>query len=89
VIVGTEDPGASPKPQADYTAIRIIAALGIAEIAILYFLFAVETPVAPLVRRLLQTPSGIVILVAGVVSILMLAMIALLLIRRRWPSRRR
>jgi hypothetical protein len=83
VIVGTEDPGASPKPQADYTAIRIIAALGIAEIAILYFLIAVESPATPIVRRLLETPSGIVVLVAGVIGLLLLGMIALLLLRRR------
>lgn len=81
--MGTEDPGASPKRPADYTAIRIIAGLGIAEIAILYFLIAVESPVSPIVRRLLQTPSGMVVLVAGVIGILLLGMIALLLLRRR------
>ena len=81
--MGTEDPGARPERQADYTAIRMIAGLGVAEIAILYVLIAVESPVSPIVRRLLQTPSGIVVLVAGVIGILLLGMIALLLLRRR------
>jgi hypothetical protein len=82
VGVGTEDLGASPKGQPDYTAIRILVGLCLAEIAILYVLIAVETPVTPVVRRLLQTPSGIVVLIASVVGFLLLSMIAVLLLRR-------
>lgn len=81
--MSTEDLGASPKGPPDYTAIRILVALCLAEIAILYLLIAVETPVAPVVRRLLQTPSGMVVLIASVVGFLLLSKIAVLLLRRR------
>jgi membrane protein implicated in regulation of membrane protease activity len=81
--VRTKDLGASPKGQADYTAVRILVGLCVAEIAILYLLIAVESPVTPVVHRLLQTPSGIVVLIASVVGFLLLSMIAVLLLRRR------
>jgi hypothetical protein len=82
--VNTGEGGAKGRP--DYTSLRILASLCTAEVAILYVLIAVETPATRVVRRLLDTPSGIVVVVASVVTILLLGMIAVLLLSRRAPS---
>jgi hypothetical protein len=54
----------------DYTALIILAVLGSLEIAILYLLIAVDTPLAPMVRRLLENPAGVFTLVMIVVTLL-------------------
>jgi hypothetical protein len=48
------------------------------EVGLLYGLIALETPLTPLVHRLLQNPGGILILVTCVLSMLVLGMIAFL-----------
>jgi hypothetical protein len=83
--VNTAEGGASTR-RPDYTSLRILASLCAAEIVILYVLIATETPATPLVRRLLETPSGVVVVVVSIVALLQLAMIAVLLLRRRAPS---
>ncbi len=48
------------------------------EIAILYALIALDTPLKPLVYRLLQNPAGVFTLVMCVVMILIVGMIGFL-----------
>jgi hypothetical protein len=48
------------------------------EVGILYLLIAVDTPVAPLVSRLLRNPPGVFTLVMFVVTTLCAAMAAFL-----------
>ncbi|MFN2563587.1 MAG: hypothetical protein ABR499_01080 [Gemmatimonadaceae bacterium] len=67
----------------DYTALRILAGLCAAEVAVLCALIVIESPLTPLVHRLLETPSGVIILVMSVVTLIMLGMIVVLLLRRR------
>lgn len=49
--------------------------LVVAEVAILYVVIALDTPLRPLVQRLLQNPAGVFTLVMGVVMILILGVI--------------
>lgn len=52
----------------------ILGALAALEVAILYVLIAVETPLAPAVRRLVETPAGLFVVVMGVVGVLIVGM---------------
>jgi hypothetical protein len=52
--------------------------LAAVEIAILYAMIALDTPLRPLVHRLLQNPAGVFTLVMCVVLILILGMIGFL-----------
>jgi hypothetical protein len=54
----------------DYTALVILAILSLLEITILYVLIAVDTPVTPIVRRLLENGAGVFTLVMFVVTLL-------------------
>jgi hypothetical protein len=71
-------------PRRDYTALILIVALGVAEVAILYVLIAVETPLTPLVRRLLANPAGMFTLVISVVWVLSIGVTLIL----SWAERR-
>jgi hypothetical protein len=70
----------------DYTALRILAVLCLLEIGILYVLIAVETPVTPIVRRLLRNPAGVFALVMFVVTLLCFGMALVLSVRERRAS---
>jgi predicted cation transporter len=52
----------------------ILGALAGLEVAILYVLIAVDTPLAPAVRRLVETPAGLFVVVMGVVGVLIVGM---------------
>lgn len=58
----------------DHSGLVILGSLVGAEIAILYLVIAVETPLTPLVTRLLSNPAGVFTLVMSVVLILILGM---------------
>ena len=68
----------------DYSALLILAVLGLVEVALLYVLIALETPLTPLVQRLLRSPLGVFSLVMWVVSILVVGMWGL----TSWAARR-
>ncbi|HVE78155.1 MAG TPA: hypothetical protein VNA89_04820 [Gemmatimonadaceae bacterium] len=72
----------------DYTAIIILGTLGLLEVGILYVLIAVETPVTPLVHRLLEKPPGVFVVVMFVVTSLCFGMAGLLACAE-WLHRRR
>lgn len=69
-----------PHPTAarDYSALVILAVLAGVEVAILYVVIALDTPLKPLVHRLLQNPAGVFTLVMCVVLILIGGMIGFL-----------
>ena len=52
--------------------------LAAVEVAILYAVIALHTPLTPLVHRLLQNPAGVFTLVMCVVMVLILGMIGFL-----------
>lgn len=54
-----------PAQSPDYSSLRYIAALGFVEVAILYILIAVDTPLSPLVHKLLRNPFGVFTIVMG------------------------
>ena len=56
----------------------MLAVLSGVEVAILYVVIALDTPLTPLVHRLLQNPAGVFTLVMCVVMLLVLGMIAFL-----------
>jgi len=72
----------------DYTAIVLVGLLGLVEIAILYVLIAVDTPVTPLVRALLRNPFGVFTLVMAVVVLLCFSMVGILS-WAEWAHKRR
>lgn len=58
----------------DYRGLIILGVLAALEVAILFVLIAVETPLAPAVRRLVEHPAGLVVIVMIVVSVLVVGM---------------
>lgn len=70
------------KPR-DYTALWILAGLSAVEIAVLYVIIALDTPITPLVNRMLQNPFGVFGLVMTIVTVLSFGMAALLGLRER------
>lgn len=62
------------KPPRDYTALIVLGTLVCVEVALLYVLIAVETPLSPLVRRALDNPAGIFAVVMVVVTLLCFGM---------------
>ena len=82
-----ERPDAAPEPR-DYTALKILALLCLAEVGILWLLINVESPVSPIVRRLLGNPIGVLTLVMCVVTLLCYVMAVTLAMRERRAKRR-
>jgi hypothetical protein len=82
--MATEQASNARAHRRDYTALTLIAALGVAEVAILYVLIAVETPLTPLVQRLLDNPAGVFTLVVTVVWLLSIGVTLIL----GWAERR-
>jgi hypothetical protein len=78
-----EPPPHAP-PRRDYSALVILAALVTLEIAFLYVLIVVETPLTPVIRRALQNPAGVFTLVMVVVTLLSIGMAGFLW----WGERR-
>lgn len=72
----------------DSSGLVILGSLAGAEIAILYLVIAVETPLTPLVTRLLSNPAGVFTLVMSVVLILIFGMVGFLS-GAEWLHRRR
>jgi ABC-type sulfate transport system permease component len=72
--MATGDPSHGSAEHRDYSALVILAILGLLEIVILYVLIAVDTPVTPMVRRLLENPAGVFTLVMCVVTLLCFGM---------------
>ena len=72
----------------DYTAPVILAILAALEVAILYVVIVFDTPLSPLVQRLLENPAGVFTLVMCVVLVLILAMIGFLSWAERAHKRR-
>jgi hypothetical protein len=56
----------------------ILAVLAAVEVALLYVVIALDTPLRPLAHRLLENPVGVFTLVMCVVMILILGMIGFL-----------
>jgi NAD(P)-dependent dehydrogenase (short-subunit alcohol dehydrogenase family) len=73
-----EQPPGEPAPRRDYSGLVIVGGLVTVEVGILYVLIALETPLTPLVHRLLGNPGGVLILVGVVLLILIIGMITLL-----------
>ena len=69
-----EPAGTDGPPRRDGTALVMIAVLSGLEVAILYVLIAVDTPLAPLVRRALENPFGVFAVVMSVLTVLILGM---------------
>jgi hypothetical protein len=63
-----------PPTRRDYSALIILAVLGAVEVAILNALIPLETPLTPLVHRLVESPPGVFALVIWVVGILIVGM---------------
>ena len=70
----TDESPEHPQSARDHSALIILAVLVVVEVAILYALIALETPLTPFVRRLLESSLGIFLLVLWVVAILVVAM---------------
>jgi Co/Zn/Cd efflux system component len=51
-----------------------IGVLGAAQVAILYVLLAVETPLSPAVHRLVEKPSGVIVLALFGLSVVVVGM---------------
>jgi len=58
----------------DYSGLIILAVLCGLEVGILYVLIAFDTPLRPIVDRLLKNPAGVFTLVMSVVFLLILGM---------------
>jgi hypothetical protein len=58
-----------PTTSRDYSALIILAVLVGVEVAILYVVIALDTPLRPLVQRLLQNPPGVFTLVMSVAGL--------------------
>lgn len=71
-------------PRRDRTVPVMIAVLSGLEVAILYVLIAVDTPLAPVVRRALENPFGVFAVVMSVLTVLMFGMAGFL----TWSERR-
>jgi hypothetical protein len=82
--MAADDPAdiSSGQPR-DYTALRILGVLCLLEIGLLYVLIAVDTPLTPLVRRLLRNPGGVFALVMFVVTLLCIGMALVLTVREK------
>lgn len=65
-----DDPSDQSRAQRDYRGLIILAVLGGLEVAILYALIALETPLTPLVHRLLESALGVFLLVIWVTGLL-------------------
>lgn len=79
-----EHPDGAPVRR-DPSGLVILLVLCALEVAILYLLIAVETPLAPLVRKAIQNPGGLVAVVMSAVTVLCIGMAVFLslLTRRR------
>ena len=63
-----------PAPVRDWSGLVILAVLSALEVAILWVLIAVETPAAPVARRAIEHPIGLVTVVLFALSVLIVAM---------------
>lgn len=86
-MIAAENPEDSSPPH-DYTALTYIVVLGLVEVGLLYLLIAVETPLSPIVRRLMRNPFGVFTVVMVVVMILVYGMIAFLTLAERAAKRK-
>jgi hypothetical protein len=64
----------APRTKRDYRGLIILGALGALEVVMLYALIALETPLTPIVQRLLGNAAGVFVLVMWVVSLLVVGM---------------
>ncbi len=86
--VPTAEQTPTPPTPRDYTALKYLGALCLAEIGLLYLLIAVETPLSPIVRQLRRNPFGVFTLVMVVVTLLIYGMAAILGLRERIATRK-
>jgi hypothetical protein len=63
-----------PSRARDWSGLVILAVLSALEVGILWVLIAVETPAAPVVRRAIEHPIGLVTVVLFVLAVLIVAM---------------
>jgi hypothetical protein len=68
------EPAPHAPPRRDYSALVILGALVTLEVAFLYVLIVVETPLTPVIRRALDNPAGVFTLVMVVVTLLSIGM---------------
>lgn len=85
-LTSEESPG--PTPSRDYRALVILAILAGLEVAILYVVIVLDTPLRPLAHRLLENPAGVFTLVMSVVTVLIVGMIGFLA-WMEWAHKRR
>jgi len=77
-----------PDPRFKITGLVILLLACTLEVAILYLLIAVETPLQPLVRRVIQNPFGLFTVVMIAFVILAVIMTGLLTLLERRAARR-
>jgi hypothetical protein len=71
--MGPEPDPSDVPPERSYGALIILGILAGFEIVILYLLIAIETPLSPIVQRLMKNPAGVFTLVMIVVTLLSFA----------------
>ena len=76
-------PAGPPDPRYRMTGLAILLLASGMEVSLLYLLIAVETPLTPVVRRLMQNPFGVFVLVMSALVVVSLLMTGLLAIRER------
>ena len=72
----------------DFSALWILTTLSAVEIGSLYLVIAFDTPVSPLVHRMLRNPFGVFVIVMSIVTIMSFGMTAFLWLLERHSSRR-
>ncbi len=72
----------------DYTALWMLAGLSVTEVGLLYAVITLDTPISPLVHRMLQNPFGVFGLVMSIVTLLCFGMAGLLTLRERAAAKR-
>ena len=77
------NPAGPPDPRYRMTGLLILLLACGMEVGLLYLLIAVETPLTPVVRRLMGNPFGVFVLVMSALVVVSLLMTGLLAIRER------
>lgn len=81
-------PSEEPPVQRDYSGLWILGGLCSVEVAALYIVIALDTPVTPAVHRMLANPFGAFTLVMIIVTFLCVGMAILLSLLERWGKAR-
>jgi hypothetical protein len=80
----SNDPGKPGSSPGRWDGLIILVVLSVLEVVILYVLIAVDTPLAPVVRKLIRNPGGLFAVVMAAVTLLCIGMALFL----GWAERR-